>query len=67
MRRPTENGAKFGTFYYFLLHLQKKVIKEKESGKDNRIRFVRPLHTALTRHQTKCGSHLFRVASRIWR
>jgi len=37
------------SFYlcYFLLLLQKKVTKEKESGKDNLSQFVRPLHRPL--------------------
>jgi len=32
---------------YFLLLLQKKVTKEKETGKDNLALFVRPLHRPL--------------------
>ena len=48
---------------FFLLLLQKKGTKGKESGKDNHTLFVRPLHRPQRRYQTGCGSHLFRFAS----
>ena len=58
-RRDLQRG-KF--VHYFLLLLQKKVIKEKESGKENRVCFSPVAQCLFPLQKTEPGSHLFRVS-----
>jgi len=51
---------------YFLLLLQKKVTKEKESGKDNLALFVRPLHRAILAPPKRARFAPFPVCPRTW-